>query len=625
MSELAIPIMGLTMLAGYIFNKDGKASRKEEQKTVMEHYEKPNGPNIYQSDKVNEINRDLLEKSQVMYEKSRTPALTGVLPPLFNTYGASGKGLLHEDIGNGDVIKKASRDNRLSDPLRARNIDIDDRPMFTTPLARRDNTDLTNTTFRGNEDLETNLLTGLPMERNHKNMVPFFGSKIKQNIETFSNESLLDSMTGNVSTYKPKKEVTRFFDPKEENIYGAPLFTNEIDMDRYIPSVFKQNERIIPDVKVAAPIAGTVDNSIRPVFKTVDDLRVLSKQKESYKSRIIEGQRGEVRGVQVEVSKQRPETFYEKGQDHLFTTTGYVIGDKAKENFQNFKDTSRQSYNIEYFGGVNSENPKDRQRVRHIDSYDNSAELDMSAIMQAPKRINHDNDYMRNVGSNGMQKNTNDYGKDSMSAYETERQTSGLESHILNRTKGEFGMKPRLADGAKDTLKQTTLYNDNSGNVKTSFNSSFSAAFNNGVAGISVKPTHKQSAILNNYVGNMNKSDGMGYLVNVYQPRETHKQDTLVRDRLSGPQSFQVAKGKDSVGELKHTANMFIKEREDDREKLNVHTQQQIPDKNLIGYVQNFRNDVDDEDLINDNRMKPDLVQYQHDLNPYSIYNKNRN
>ena len=87
MNKLTLPIIGLTGLIGYFLNKDGKNPRRQEEKREnIEKFDKPNGDNIYSSNKVNEVNQELLEKSLKMYKDAEEPEKTGVLPPLYNIY-----------------------------------------------------------------------------------------------------------------------------------------------------------------------------------------------------------------------------------------------------------------------------------------------------------------------------------------------------------------------------------------------------------------------------------------------------------------------------------------------------------------------------------------------------------
>jgi hypothetical protein len=629
MNNLTLPIIGLTGLVGYFLNKDGKTPRgKQEKRENIEKIDKPNGDNIYSSNKVNEVNRELLERSLKMYKDAEEPEKTGVLPPLYNIYNPSGnKNILQgQDFVEINSQKMANIENinKIVDVTQTETPPvINERPMFQTK-------------YKGSEDININyseidnkiienisLLTGNPIDNYHTNMVPFFGSNIKQNVETFQNEMLLDKYTGNKYTFQHKKEIEPMFDKQQENIYGTPIFTNEINSDRYISSLYKQGEKPFQDEKVIRPISGTFKNKIKPEFKSIDELRASNKPQITYKGRTIDGQKGEVRGIQAEVKKQRPPTYYEKGFDHLFRTTGEVIAKKSEEDYNtNFKNTSRQAYNIEYVGGAKSDLTSDRQRMKMID---NSDEIGYSAV-QEPKRENYENDYIRNVSG---YKSVDDYGKKTYKNYETERVTTEDKTHLLNRTSNTLGLKPKFRDLPKTTVKETTMYTDNTGNVKTTFDKGFSDMYNNGYVDVFAKTTNKQTTLTKNFLGNINKNDGMGYLVNKYDAPMTGKEIIVsnIEYRPGGPQTFQLASGKNVHGEIKSTENQLLKEQEDRRQKMNPTLSQVIATPVSLGVPVRSRFDDDPEDTLFDDRNNEisKLISKQHADNPYSIYSKNNN
>jgi len=618
MSDLTIPLIGITTFVGYLFSKLSKERKSNEMPQGLESFEKPNGSNVYNSNKVEEVQKEMLDKSIQNYELAEDPANTRVIRPYFNA-------LSTETYHTKDVDKTID----ITSGQR-QYVEVDRRPMFKEQIEYigriRDDKE---------DQKEISLLTGKSIEREHNNMVPFFGSNVKQNVETFQNESILDRHTGNTSTFQHKTEIEKMFKEQPEDIYG-PIFSNSVQTDRYIPSLYRQNEKPFDESKVIRPIAGTIENNVKPVFKDVNELRVGNRLKESYNGRTINGQLGEVRGVQSEFAKRRPNTFYEKGFDHLFKTTGDVLADTAERDFStNFKPTSRESYNIEYFGAVGRDNLKEKQRSE----------------IQESKRQNFANDYSRNFKG---EESTHDYGKSSMTPYDTERATTEDKQHALNVNKMTIGQVLPNQDDAKQTLKETTLYFDNSGNVKTKFDVGGSKAFDVGVTKIIAKPTHKETTIQKNYKGVMQQSSGMGYTVNKYDARATNKEslqekgdyqgnpniamestsrhnfsNASVRDnkeliisgeRPSGPQNFQISSGVGVHGDIKTTWNMKLKEREDDREKVNMNTQNIIPSKELIGYTSQWRTDNEKVDTVAFDRLQPDLVQHQHDMNPFSMF-----
>jgi hypothetical protein len=628
MSDLTLPLIGLTALVGYFFNKDGKNPRqKETKRQSIESFDKPNGSNIYESNVVEEANNEILERSLENYRLAKNPSESGFIPPLFNAYGAVGNetimsaklnttpeiiGLDSKRLGELNDLNRLGKESKIDN--------IETQPMFKTG-------NLLETTGYSDveSNIETNNLTGLPYDVSHMNMIPFFGGSIKQNIETFSNESLLENRSGKSSTFKHKQEINSLYDKQPENIYGNPAFTTQVDTDRYIPSLYRQNERPVEQQYIAAPISGTIENPLNPKLgsKTVDDLRVLNKPKETYKGRTIAGQFGIVRGVEGEVVKRRPDTYYEQETpDKLFRGPGAHLENTMKEDYKtNFKGSSRQDYNMEYYGGANnSQLIKTKQRLGNID---NSSELSLS-LFQNPKRQNFEADSIRNVSGSITDNKVNDYGKSGLIAYESERTTTGEQTHLLNAQRKEFGVSIGPQDEFKTTLKQNTMIYDNVGNIKTTFDTGRSSAYESGISGVDAKVTQKQSLIDNKYLGNIEKERGMGYLVTKYDARTTGKQmltkDSELKNQKSGPQFFQTASGKVSQADLKSTQNMLLKEKEDRRPKMNVNINPVIPSKELIGSIIQYRDDNEKVDKISSQRLDP-IILTQLDNNPFIIKN----
>jgi hypothetical protein len=276
-------------------------------------------------------------------------------------------------------------------------------------------------------------------------------------------------------------------------------------------------------------------------------------------------------------------------------------------------------------------------------------------------------------------------------SYETERASTGQETHHLNVTRNERGVKLMPRDMPKTTAKQTMLDIDNSGNIKTQFNEGVMGAFEAGVSDIRAKTTHKQTTIINNYKGIMDKKEGMGYIVNKYDAKTTGKETLTanshhtgnaggqgvqsnpavyttydnpqkvryaahavnyqgnanlnaesmsrsnyksaeIRDdkemvltgaRPPGPQNFQTSLGKDSLGDVKQTDNMMLKEQEQQRPVLNQLRSQVILSKQQTGINSKTKFDGDAQDTVFADRLQPDLVFSQHNQNPYSLKKMN--
>jgi hypothetical protein len=654
MADLTIPLIGLTTLVGYYFSKNGKDNRKQSKgiftddvdrrqgvRDMIETFDKPNGENIYTSNVVTEANDQVLKRSLQNYKDAYNPVETGVILPFFNSYSAVGldpaklekdiKTLSSKELGELNDMNRIGKIESLVDN------GIHKMPMFQSTVQFNESVDKEN----------INILTGLSYEKEHNNMVPFFGSNTKQNVEGFSNVSLLDRYTGKSAEFGHKKEVESFYDVKPENINGMPS-TTDVIKDRYIKSVYKQGERPFEQVHIAAPKAGTFENNIRPEFKQVNELRPGNNPKQTYTGVVFPGKMGEVRGVAPKVKKNRPPTFYEKTQDNLFKGPGAYIAPEVLQDYSlNLKPTYRKEYNIEYTGNAKYLD-KFPQRIGNID---NSKELHeiTDSLFQEPKRINYENDYVRNISTTKM---VNDYGKSGMKQYKNERSTT--EENFQTGTvqpiqKGNI-LKP--FDKVKTTLKETTLRENDSGYVKASYTLNKSDPHNIGMSDMKPKDTQKQNLIDNKYLGqHTNGQNGLGYLTSKYDAKTTNKeiitensnykgnphyknetesrvqyqnadirdlkQDLLMGQRPGGHQKFQISSGKVSFGQVKTTANLLLKEEQDKRSNMNARLPQIIPDKHIINMQGNKIEGSDD-------RFQPDLLKAQLAENPY-VLNNNKN
>lgn len=339
----------------------------------------PVSRNIYNSKMAEIADNDVLQLSIKNYKESKSPNVSAILPPIYNSFSNENtNATINTNANNVKVIKELTWQERAKINSFNKNNDINTptqpelstRPMFKTLLNLEKTQDnliksLDYKSF-GQEKIneEKSLLTGLPIQKGHINMVPFFGGSIKQNVEEFTNEARLDGFTGNKSTFFHKKEALQQFNQVPEyGINGStktPSFTNNIDLSRYIPSQFKQGEKPFNEENVAAPISFTIDNPVTDAqisYKNIDELRVANKPQISYDGRIIDGINPiTLRGKIGEVSKNKNDTSFELGKDRFFTSTGAYILPTDKGNYDNITPTCRQSLNINYNGPAMSTN-----------------------------------------------------------------------------------------------------------------------------------------------------------------------------------------------------------------------------------------------------------------------------
>ena len=566
---LALPFVGLTMLTGYLLNKDESViSRKNvATRTAVIENDKPNGENIYSSNKANEADFATFYKSVQNYKDAQDPAITGVLPPIFNTYSANGNtNVLTENIQsvhsiNSEEMNKINEINRRADVLNdSSKPSVNNRPMFNPVYSSLESVsgpfnELQNSEFvKDAPSNDVNPLTGLSYETQHKNMTPFFGSAIKQNIEQMTNTSMLDLYTGNNSTFQHKKEMKPFYTLMKQDINGTPSITLNTDMDRFIPSNFKQNEKPFYEKRIAAPISGTIDNDIRAYGQSVDELRVASKPKLTYEARTVSGQFMNVRGIQPQVNKNLVNRYYDQTPDMLLKTTGAITGEATRDNFF-IKPTSREATSSEtYIGPSHSSlqvksiqravliNDNNNQDVEGFENAQNNNNGISKSLVQDPKRQSFKTDFIRNYNTNERKDANYDYGKTTYTPYITERALNGETNQFdLNVNKQNKGQKIYLQDNAKSTIKETTLLSDNSGHLK-SFDKGSISAIDTGLQQWDAKATNKQALINNKYIGGMKKDEGMGYSVAKYIAKTTEKEIISANSNYTGNSSADAIK-----------------------------------------------------------------------------------
>ena len=142
-------------------------------------------------------------------------------------------------------------------------------------------------------------LSGTIVPRTHNNMTPFFGAKVKQSVDVNVNQPVLENFTGVSDFFKSKKEVPTFYDGAQQNIYGQQNVTDfirdRVVLPRNTNNIFPLEKRNVgPGINRGfdeTPVGGfqqlDVQEFARP--RTVDDLRVKTNPKETFRGEIIPG------------------------------------------------------------------------------------------------------------------------------------------------------------------------------------------------------------------------------------------------------------------------------------------------------------------------------------------------
>lgn len=196
----------------------------------------------------------------------------------------------------------------------------------------------------------------------HNNMVPFFGSKVRQH--NTNHESRLDNMIGAGSQHFSKRSQAPLFKP-EKNVqwgHGTPNTSNFIQ-SRMNPATSMNNVKPFQEIRVAPGLgqtgggvlgnggfnAGMMErNAWKP--KTVDELRTSNNPKVSYNGVVLGGKdRVTNRGIVGKVEKYQPDTYYINTPDRYFTTTGIEKAATVRSK-QVMPNVQRATTSAEYYG-----------------------------------------------------------------------------------------------------------------------------------------------------------------------------------------------------------------------------------------------------------------------------------
>jgi hypothetical protein len=200
----------------------------------------------------------------------------------------------------------------------------------------------------------------------HNNMVPFYGSKVKQNMagtgveqgnyidgidvnsgfdRTTPNQTLLASYTGIDDTYLHKREVGPLFSPAEQQtgwVYGSPNFRP--DLDRYTQSLNNYRNDLSPVEPQMVGPGLNLDPTIPASGGFHDFTRILPNNVNDYKANQLSGQviygkyfsaglPASYPGVGTSndnrppgVVKNRPNTYYDQVRYPTMTTKVGFVG-----------------------------------------------------------------------------------------------------------------------------------------------------------------------------------------------------------------------------------------------------------------------------------------------------------
>jgi hypothetical protein len=360
----------------------------------------------------------------------------------------------------------------------------------------------------------------------HNNMVPFFGGRMKQNMNDSANNALLETYTG-VTPAKSKCEVKSLFDMKE-NVGNVNGMKNNDDFyrDRYAAPRLRNNETPVEKVYVgpglnqgftSKPTGGyqQLDAVDYAMPKCVDQLRAANKPKTTFEGRIVDGMKSSLPGKVGAVEKNRVETFYEQTEDNLFKTTGAYLKPSEVPEF-NVKPTHRLTTSKQYIGTAVSAQAKAR-----------TAE----GVVQMTHRSQYGEFGVRNPALNKLGKGErDDYGKAQIMVYANERDVTSTRVHQGNLTSLIKALIAPFEDMVKVTKKDDMVNNARTyGNMNVQVPEKAVVHDPNDVARTTIKETTIHDAIISNLRGHEK--------ITVHDPNDVAKttvKETTIHDSVIG-------------------------------------------------------------------------------------------
>lgn len=370
-------------------------------------------------------------------------------------------------------------------------------------------------------------LTGerMPIEDfTHTNMKPFFGGRMKQNMDFEINDSKLETFTG-VEKNRPKKTNEKCFNDIHKNVIDNKL-AYITQLERMQGSKIQNNVTPSEQIRVgpgysknkyeSKPSGGFQQSEMAysaNMYKDIDELRVKTNPKVTYGGVVVEGHKEYLRGEVNEVNKNRVERFYEKTEADLFKTTGAYTKESMKP-CQDVKKTARQDTTQEYKGT----------------SYDPTKSVYNEFKASGPIKKSLFGEFgFRNANVSDGQKTKEDYGRKNVMVYQNERDITTTKTRSGNITTLIKSLITPIQDVFKPTQKEYMINNARAFGGNVNGPNKLTIYDPNGIA----KTTIKETTIHNESTGNLN-----GPLKQtIYDPNgiaRTTIKETTIHDKTTG-------------------------------------------------------------------------------------------
>ena len=215
-----------------------------------------NGDNIYESSDTVKYKKVEQEIANDLYKKSKDTMNTNVMisgPPI-------------------SIINSNNNNNNNNLPIE---FEMDSKIIDTNKIKHISNNNYNNINLQYSSNKESggwntitnetqiSQLTGEKFENYHNNCVPYFGSRVTQNVDANATNTILDNMTGTDKVYREKCEIPVMFKPTTNvtNPYGSQSLDSD-EYERYIVGNIRNNESPIEKVYVGPEQSPTVVNNL---------------------------------------------------------------------------------------------------------------------------------------------------------------------------------------------------------------------------------------------------------------------------------------------------------------------------------------------------------------------------
>ncbi len=309
----------------------------------------------------------------------------------------------------------------------------------------------------------------------HNNMQPFFGGRVKQNMNPDAYSNVLGSYTGDSKYTIRKQEVEQMFDNTQVpfgNVYGMEN-SSDFVQSRINDPRNRAGERPFEPVKVGPGVGEGFSSTGKGGFQQMevneimmknmrktDDLRTADNPKLTYNMPVVPGQHmiGKAMDNVGEVRKYRPDTFYVDESGERFGIAGQ--GEHTKETsrpIQIMPETTRPETSVEYMGPSQSQ---DFQMNYVVGSY------------RKPIAQQYGGSGYRNADGSSyfVQGAEDDYGKEGYEIRPNERYFTSDRVMGLNLSPAEAGANTaRFQDESRPTRRAETVGNIQQAGVPTGY------------------------------------------------------------------------------------------------------------------------------------------------------------